>query len=55
MKHRRYEAGFKLKVIAENTNNSAARRKFSVDEKLVCEWQKNATKIQEMPKKKCAQ
>lgn len=51
-----YEAGFKLKVVAyaEETNNSAAARRFSVNEKQVRMWRKNQKILERMPKHKKA-
>lgn len=52
----RYEAKFKLSVVkcAEETNNSEAGRRFGVSEKLVRDWRKQKSDLQEMPTKKCA-
>lgn len=55
-KRAKYTANFKLKVVAfaiEN-NNCAAARRFDVSEKLVRDWKKNKSTIENMPKKKCA-
>lgn len=56
LKRMRYDAGFKLKVVdfAKGTNNSAAAKKFSVNEKQVREWRKAEDTLREMPKTKCA-
>lgn len=55
-KRMKYSAKYKLLVIkfAEENNNCAAARKYNVNEKLVRDWRKNADKIAEMPRKKCA-
>lgn len=52
----KYSAKYKLLVIkfAEETNNCAAARKYNVNEKLVRDWRKNADKLSQMPKSKCA-
>lgn len=52
----KYSAKFKLLVVqfAEETNNCAASRKYNVNEKLVRDWKKNAKKIAELPRNKCA-
>ena len=37
----KYSASFKLQVVkfaSDNSNNSAASRKFGIDEKLVQDW-----------------
>lgn len=55
-KRMKYSAKYKLLVIkfAEETNNCAAARKYNVNEKLVRDWRKNADKLSQMPKSKCA-
>ena len=55
-KRMKYSAKFKLLVVkfAEESNNCAASRKYHVNEKLVRDWRRNAKKIEEMPKNKCA-
>ena len=51
-----YSAAFKLKVIsfAENANNSAASRHFGISEKLVRDWRKNQSVLENIPKSKKA-
>ena len=53
-KRRKYESGFKLKVIevAKNSNNCAAAREFEVTEKMVREWRKKEDDLRQMAKKK---
>ena len=55
-KRMKYEAKFKIKVVefAQSTNNSAAARKYGVNEKLVRDWRKNSDKIKALPRTKCA-
>ena len=55
-KRMKYEARFKMKVVefAQNMNNSAAARRFGVNEKLVRDWRKNIDKIKLLPRTKCA-
>ena len=39
----KYSASFKLQVVkfaSDNSNNSAASRKFGIDEKLVRDWRR---------------
>ena len=52
-RRKQYTAAFKLQVIkaAEETNNCAAAREFSVNEKLVRDWRKVSHKLN-MPKRK---
>ena len=43
----KYSASFKLQVVkfaSENSNNSAASRKFGIDEKLVRDWRRKIDK-----------
>ena len=56
-RRKQYPAAFKLEVIkaAEETNNCAAAREFSVSEKLVRDWRKISYKLNNMSKRKCAQ
>ena len=46
----------KLKIVdlVEKSNNSAARGKFGVSEKLVQDWRKQSDKIKDLPNTKCA-
>uniref|UniRef100_H3A0T2 HTH CENPB-type domain-containing protein n=1 Tax=Latimeria chalumnae TaxID=7897 RepID=H3A0T2_LATCH len=57
-KRMKYEAGFKLKVVAfaNSSNKCAAAREFGVseNEKLVRDWKKNESVLKKMPKTKCA-
>ena len=50
-RRKQYTAAFKLQVIkaAEETNNCAAAREFSVSEKLVRDWRKISHKLNNMP------
>ena len=53
----KYSASFKLQVVkfaSDNSNNSAASRKFGIDEKLVREWRRKIDNIKSLPKTKCA-
>ena len=53
---KRYEIfKFKLQVVkfAWESNNYAAGCEFCINEKLVCDWQKQAKKLKCMPKNKC--
>ena len=53
----KYSASFKLQVIkfaSDNSNNSAASRKFGIDEKLVRDWRRKIDNIKSLPKTKCA-
>ena len=53
----KYSASFKLQVVkfaSDNSNNSAASRKFGIDEKLVRDWRKKIDNIKSLPKTKCA-
>ena len=53
---KRYEIfKFKLQVVkfAWESNNYAAGREFGINEKLVCDWQKQVKKLKCMPKNKC--
>ena len=56
-RRKQYTAAFKLQVIkaAEETNNCAAAREFSINEKLVRDWRKVSHKLNNMPKRKCNQ
>ena len=48
---------FKLQVVkfaSDNSNNSAASRKFGIDEKLVRDWRRKIDNIKSLPKTKCA-
>ena len=53
----KYSASFKLQVVkfvSDNSNNSAASRKFGIDEKLVRDWRRKNDNIKSLPKTKCA-
>ena len=53
----KYSASFKLQVVkfaSDNSNNSAASRKFGIDEKLVRDWRRKIDNIKSPPKTKCA-
>ena len=55
----KYSASFKLQVVKfasdnSNINNSAASRKFGIDEKLVRDWRRKIDNIKSLPKTKCA-
>ena len=53
----KYSASFKLQVVkfaSDNSNNSAASRKFGIDEKLVRDWRRKFDNIESLPKTKCA-
>ena len=53
----KYSASFKLQVVkfaSDNSNNSAASRKFGIDEKLVRDWRRKTDNIKSLPKTKCA-
>ena len=53
----KYSASFKLQVVkfvSDNSNNSAASRKFGMDEKLVRDWRRKIDNIKSLPKTKCA-
>ena len=53
----KYSASFKLQVVkfaSDNSNNSAASRKFGIDEKLVQDWRRKIDNIKSLPKTKCA-
>ena len=53
----KYSASFKLQVVkfaSDNSNNSAASRKFGIDEKLVRDWRRKIDNIKSLPKTKCA-
>ncbi|KAG7158992.1 Pogo transposable element-like 36 [Homarus americanus] len=56
VKHRRYEACFKLKVIAyaQSHNNCAASREYGVTEKMVRDWRSKEHLLRSMPRNKCA-
>ena len=44
----KYSASFKLQVVkfaSDNSNNSAASRKFGIDEKLVRDWRRKIDNI----------
>ena len=44
----KYSASFKLQVVkfaSDNSNNSAASRKFGMDEKLVRDWRRKIDNI----------
>ena len=53
----KYSASFKLQVVkfaSDNSNNSAASRKFGIDEKLVRDWRRKIdNKMVERSFKKC--
>ena len=51
-----YSAAFKLKVIsfAKNANNSAASWQFGISEKLVQDWQKKQSILENIPRSKKA-
>lgn len=55
-KRMKYEASFKLRVVesARSSNNSAAARKYGVNEKLVRDWKKSEYFLKTISKKKCA-
>ena len=55
-KRRKYEACFKLKVIAvaKASNKCAAVKTFDVTEKMVRDWRKNEDNLTNMSKEKCA-
>ena len=51
----KYSASFKLQVVkfaSDNSNNSAASRKFGIDEKLVRDWRRKIDNIKSLPKTK---
>ena len=53
----KYSASFKLQVVkfaCDNSKNSAASRKFGMDEKLVRDWRRKIDNIKSLPKTKCA-
>ena len=53
----KYSASFKLPVVkfaSDHSNNSAASRKFGIDEKLVRDWRRKIDNIKSLPKTKCA-
>ena len=53
----KYSASFKLQVVkfaSDNSNNSAASRKFGIDKKLVRDWRRKIDNIKSLPKTKCA-
>ena len=53
----KYSASFKLQVVkfaTDNSNNSAASRKFGIDEKLVRDWRRKIDNITSLLKTKCA-
>ena len=53
----KYSASFKLQFVkfaSDNSNNSAASRKFGIDEKLVRDWRRKIDNIKSLPKTKCA-
>ena len=57
VKRMKYSASFKLQVVkfaSDNSNNSAASRKFGIDEKLVRDWRRKIDNIKSLPKTKCA-
>ena len=57
VKQMKYSASFKLQVVkfaSDNSNNSAASRKFGIDEKLVRDWRRKIDNIKSLPKTKCA-
>ncbi|KAG7163350.1 Pogo transposable element-like 82 [Homarus americanus] len=56
VKRRRYEACFKLKVIAyaQSHNNCAASREYGVTEKMVRDWNSKEHLLRSMPRNKCA-
>ena len=56
-KRMKHEARFKIKVVefALATNNSAAGRKFGVNEKLVRDWRRHFDQIKTLSKTKCAE
>ena len=46
----KYSASFKLQVVkfaSDNSNNSAASRKFGIDEKLVRDWRRKIWLLKE--------
>ncbi|KAG7176662.1 Pogo transposable element-like 6 [Homarus americanus] len=55
-KRRRYEASFKLKVVAyaKSHNNCAAARECGVTEKMVREWRSKEHLLRSIPMNKCA-
>ena len=51
----KYSASFKLQVVKfASDNNSAASRKFGIDEKLVRDWRRKIDNIKSLLKTKCA-
>ena len=53
----KFSTSFKLQVIkfaSDNSNNSAASRKFGIDKKLVRDWRRKIDNIKSLPKTKCA-
>ena len=57
VKRMKYSASFKLQVVkfaSDNSINSAASRKFGIDEKLVRDWRRKIDNIKSLPKTKCA-
>ena len=55
-KQMKYAAKFKLQLVkfAQELNNYAASREYGVNEKLVCDWQKQVEKLKCMPNNKCS-
>ena len=48
----KYSASFKLQVVkfaSDNSNNSAASRKFGINEKLVRDWRRKIDNIKSLP------
>ena len=56
LKQMKCTAKFKLQVVklAQESNNCVASREFGMNEKLVCDWQKQVKKLKCMPKNKCS-
>ena len=52
----KYSASFKLQVVkfvSDNSNNSAASRKFGIDEKLVRDWRRKIDNIKSAQYQMC--
>ena len=52
----KYSASFKLQVVniaSDNSNNSAASRKFGIDKKLVQDWRRKIDNIKAAENQMC--
>ena len=52
----KYSASFKLQVVkfaSDNSNNSAASRKFGINEKLVRDWRRKIDNIKSAENQMC--